>query len=165
MTAHEFTQALAKLKKLSNVGLVWADCEAMERRHNVGHRSLIVLDLIPDSGSPNYEERWEFLALLLPLERMSLGEGTIPENSVLLTPSIAETNGHALQLYRSLEAINRSVLADAFEGVVMERAVSAYPVQLRSPDEKCRFWQKHRYYLMSAAVVRLWRGRERTISV
>ena len=57
LTAHEFTQALAKLKKLSNVGVVWADCEAMERRHNVGHRSLIVRDLIPDSGSPTYEER------------------------------------------------------------------------------------------------------------
>ena len=86
MTAHEFTQALAKLKKLSNVGVVWADCEAMERRHNVGHRSLIVLDLIPDSGSPTYEERWEFLELLLPLERMSLGEGTMPEDLVLLAP-------------------------------------------------------------------------------
>jgi hypothetical protein len=56
----------------------------MERRHNVGHRSLIVLDLIPDLGSPTYEERWEFLELLLPLERMSLGEGTMPEDSVLL---------------------------------------------------------------------------------
>ena len=76
---------------------------------------------------------------------MALGEGTIPEDSVLLAPSIADTNGQALQLYRSLEAINRSVLADVFEGVVMKRAVSTYPVQLRSPDEKCRFWQKHRY--------------------
>ncbi|MEY3480187.1 MAG: hypothetical protein RIQ71_962 [Verrucomicrobiota bacterium] len=76
---------------------------------------------------------------------MALGEGTIPEDSVLLAPSIADTNGQALQLYRSLEAINRSVLADVFEGVVMKRAVSAYPVQLRSPDEKRRFWQKHRF--------------------
>ena len=145
--AGEFSMALGELKKLSNAGLIWADCEAMERRHNVGRRSLIVLDWIPDLGSPTYEERRVFLGSLLPLERMSLSEGTIPipEDSVLLAPSIAETNGQALQLYRSLEAINRSVLADVFEGVVMKRAVSAYPVQLRSPDEKCRFWQKHRF--------------------
>ena len=143
--AHEFDAALRELKKLSERGLVWADCEAMERRHKVGRRSLIVLDWIADSESPTYEERRAFLESLLPLERMSLGEGTMPEDSVLLAPSIAETNGQALQLYRSLEAINRSVLADVFEGVVMKRAVSAYPVQLRSPDEKCRFWQKHRF--------------------
>ena len=143
--AGEFDVALAELKKLSSTGLIWADCEAMERRHNVGRRSLIVLDWIPDLGLPTYEERREFLESILPLERMSLGEGTMPEDSVLLTPSIAETNGQALQLYRSLEAINCSVLADVFEGVVMKRAVSAYPVQLRSPDEKCRFWQKHRF--------------------
>ena len=143
--AGEFSMALGELKKLSKAGLIWADCEAMERRHNVGRRSLIVLDWISDLGSPTYEERRVFLESLLPLERMSLGEGTIPEDSVMLAPSIAETNGQALQLYRSLEAINRSVLADVFEGVVMKRAVSAYPVQLRSPDEKCRFWQKHRF--------------------
>jgi len=145
--AHEFGAALRGLKKLSANGLVWADCEAMERRHKVGRRSLIVLDWISDLGSPTYEERREFLESLLPLERMSLGEGTMPEDSVLLAPSIAETNGQALQLYRSLEAINRSVLADVFEGVVMKRAVSAYPVQMRSPDEKCRFWQKHRFLM------------------
>ena len=145
--AGEFVMALGELKKLSATGLVWADCEAMERRHKVGRRSLIVLDWIPDAGSPTYEERREFLESLVPLDRMSLGEGTMPEDSVLLTPSIAETNGQALQLYRSLEAINCSVLTDVFEGVVMKRAVSAYPVQLRSPDEKCRFWQKHRFLM------------------
>lgn len=42
---------------------------------------------------------------------MSLGEGTMPEDAVLLTPSIADTNGQALQIYRSLEAINRNVLS------------------------------------------------------
>ena len=145
--ADEFDAVLRELQKLAEAGLIWADCEAMEHRHNVGRRSLIVLDWIPDAESTTYEDRREFLESLVPLERMSLGEGTMPEDSVLLTPSIADTNGQALQLYRSLEAINRSVLADVFEGVVMKRAVSAYPVQLRSPDEKCRFWQKHRFLM------------------
>ena len=143
--AGEFDVALAELKKLSSTGLVWADCEAMERRHKVGRRSLIVLDWIPDLGSPTYEERRVFLESLLPLERMSLGEGTMPEDSVLLAPSIAETNGQALQLYRSLEAINRSVLADVFEGVVMKRSRSTYPVQLRSAGEENQGWIKHRF--------------------
>jgi len=145
--AHEFGAALRELKNLSGAGLVWADCEAMGRRHKIGCGTLVVLDWIPDARSPTYEEWREFLESLVPLERMSLGEGTMPEDSVLLTPSIADTNGQALQLYRSLEAINRSVLADVFEGAVMKRAVSAYPVQLRSPDEKCRFWQKHRFLM------------------
>ena len=96
-------------------------------------------------GAPVYEERREFLESLVPLERMSLGEGTIPEDSVLLTPSIADTNGQALQLYRSLEAINRGVLANVFEGAVMKRAVSAYPVQLRSATEEARCLVKHRF--------------------
>lgn len=145
--AGEFDVALAELKKLSSTGLIWADCEAMERRHNVGRRSLIVLDWIPDLGSPTYEERREFLESLLPLDRMSLGEGTMPEESVLFAPSIAETNGQALQLYRSLEAINRSVLADVFEGVVMKRSRSTYPVQLRSAGEETRSWSRHRSLL------------------
>ena len=143
--AHEFDAALRELQKLSECGLIWADCEALERRHNVGRRSLIVLDWIPDAESPTYEDRREFLESLVPLERMSLGEGTMLEDSVLLTPSIADTNGQALQLYRSLEAINRSVLADVFEGVVMKRAVSAYPVQLRSATEESRALIKHRF--------------------
>ncbi len=45
--AHEFDAVLRELQKLAEAGLIWADCEAMERRHNVGRRSLIVLDLIP----------------------------------------------------------------------------------------------------------------------
>ena len=143
--AGEFDAALAELKSFSSAGLVWADCEAMERRHNVGRRSLIVLDWIPDSGSPTYEERREFLESILPLERMSQSEGTMPEDSVLLAPSIPDTNGQALQLYRSLEAINRSVLADVFEGVVMKRSRSTYPVQLRSAGEENRGWIKHRF--------------------
>ena len=41
----------------------------------------------------------------------------MPEDSVLmlLTRSFADTNGQALQLYRSLEAINSSVLTAVFE--------------------------------------------------
>ena len=51
-----FRPALAALAKLASRGLVWADCEALERRHNLGRGTLVVLDVVPESGAPNYEE-------------------------------------------------------------------------------------------------------------
>ena len=142
----EFGAALRKLKKLSEAGIVWADCEAMGRRHKVGCGTLVVLDWIAEDGAPIYEERRAFLEPLVPLERMSLGEEpTIPANALLLTPSIADTDGAALRLYRSLESINRAAKADVFEGVVMKRGGSQYPVQLRSAGEESRCLVKHRF--------------------
>jgi len=144
--AGEFAAALHELRAVSSQGLVWADCEAMGRRHKVGCGTLIVLDWISEDGSPVYEERRKFLETLVPLERMSLGEEpTIPANSLLLTPSMADKDGAALQLYRSLRSINRAARADVFEGVVMKRGGSLYPVQLRSPTEESRCLVKHRY--------------------
>ena len=52
-----FRPALAALAKLASRGLVWADCEALERRHNLGRGTLVVLDVIPESGTPIYEQR------------------------------------------------------------------------------------------------------------
>ena len=49
-----FRPALAALAKLASRGLVWADCEALERRHNLGRGTLVVLDVIPESGTPIY---------------------------------------------------------------------------------------------------------------
>ena len=40
-----FRPALATLAKLASHGLVWADCEALERRHNLGRGTLVVLDV------------------------------------------------------------------------------------------------------------------------
>ena len=136
---------LRELRELSGRGLVWADCEAMGRRHKVGCGTLIVLDWIPEDGSPIYEERRAFLESLVPLETMSAGDGTIPANSLVLTPSVADTDGAALRLYESLRSINRAARADVFEGVVMKRGGSVYPVQLRSATEESRCLIKHRW--------------------
>jgi hypothetical protein len=131
---------------MSDAGLVWADCEAMGRRHEIGCGTLIVLDWITEDGSPVYEERRKFLETLVPLERMSLGdEPTIPANSLLLTPSIADKDEAALRLYSLLQSVNRAARADVFEGVVMKRGGSLYPVQLRSAGEETRVWIKHRW--------------------
>ncbi len=49
--ADHFRPALAALAKLVSRKLVWADCEALERRHNLGRGTLVVLDVIPESGA------------------------------------------------------------------------------------------------------------------
>ena len=143
--AGEFASPLRELRKLSGRGLVWADCEAMGRRHKIGCGTLIVLDWISEDWSPIYEERRAFLEPLVPLETMSAGEGTIPANSLVLTPSIADTDGAAMRLYESLRSINRAARADVFEGVVMKRGGGLYPVQLRSAGEESRCLVKHRW--------------------
>ena len=47
--------------------------------------------------------------------------------------------------YQRLRDANRVLGCDFFEGVVMKRADSAYPVQLRSATEEFRGWMKHRF--------------------
>jgi len=66
----EFDAAVDQLRSLADSGLVWADCEALERRHQIGRGSLVVLDWIPESGSPTYEERREFLAKLVEIDAL-----------------------------------------------------------------------------------------------
>ena len=40
---------------------------------------------------------------------------------------------------------NHARTANFFEGVVMKRADSIYPVQLRTAREDCRGWVNHRF--------------------
>ena len=144
--ASEFAPALRELRSLVRHGLIWADCEALERRHAIGRGSLIVLDWICETGAPTYEQRRDFLATHVECERLSLGEWpTFPENAVLLPPSIQDDGTTALALYRALRGMNRTLAADFFEGVVMKRGGVAYPVQLRSDAEECRAMVKHRF--------------------
>ena len=60
--AAEFGPAQETLRSLARHGLVWADCEALERRHAIGRGSLVVLDWICETGAPGYEERRDFLS-------------------------------------------------------------------------------------------------------
>ena len=142
----EFGPALLELRRLVRHGLIWADCEALERRHAIGRGSLIVLDWICETGAPTYEQRRDFLTTFIETERLSLGEWpSFPENAVLTPPSIRDDGTTALAFYRSLRDINRRLHADFFEGVVMKRGGSPYPVQLRSDSEECRALIKHRF--------------------
>ncbi|MEO6740945.1 MAG: hypothetical protein ABIP20_11880 [Chthoniobacteraceae bacterium] len=143
-----FRPALAALAKLASRGLVWADCEALERRHNLGRGTLVVLDVVPESGAPIYVERRAMLESLLPCDPVFVGEASrqVPRGVVVLTPAQrAESHADALAFCQRLREANRVLRCDFFEGVVMKRADSVYPVQLRSATEECRGWMKHRF--------------------
>ncbi len=145
-----FRPALAKLRALAECGLVWADCEALERRHNLGRGTLIVLDLVPVSGSPSYVERRTLLESLLDSSPLVSGiepdPALVPVGAALLTPTNrVDTQEQAVAFYQRLRAANRALGCDFFEGVVMKRADAAYPVQLRCATEEFRGWMKHRF--------------------
>ena len=129
-------------------GLVWADCEALERRHNLGRGTLVVLDAVPESGTPSYEERRAMLESLLLTDAVFSGDTSRPApcHSVVLTPTMrVDSHTDALAFYQRLREANRALRCDFFEGVVMKRAESIYPMQLRSATEECRGWCKHRF--------------------
>ena len=143
-----FRPALTELAKLASRGLVWADCEALERRHNLGRGTLVVLDVVPESGTPKYEQRRACLESLLPIESVFSGDTSrpVPSSAVVLTPTLrADSHADALAFYQRLRAANRALGCDFFEGLVMKRADAGYPLQLRSATEEFRGWVKHRF--------------------
>jgi ATP-dependent DNA ligase len=143
-----FRPALAALAKLASRDLVWADCEALERRHNLGRGTLVVLDVVPESGAPSYEERRAMLEAIIPTDAVFSGDPSrpVPCGAVMLTPTMrADSHADALAFYQRLREANRELRCDFFEGVVMKRADSAYPVQLHSATEEFRGWMKHRF--------------------
>lgn len=143
-----FRPALGALAKLAPRGLVWADCEALERRHNLGRGTLVVLDLVPEFGAPSYEQRRAVLESLVATDAVFSGDTSrpVPSDALVLTTAMrTHWNTDGLAFYQQLRAANRALGCDFFEGVVMKRAESVYPVQLRSATEECRGWVKHRF--------------------
>jgi ATP-dependent DNA ligase len=144
-----FRDAVEQLRDLADNGLIWADCEALERRHHIARGTLILLDAIPQDAqfTPSYAERRQFLeSLRIPLEPFSSGLHAGDEPPLLLTTSrMVTSQNESLAFYQSLRQSNRQLGAEFFEGVVMKRADAAYPVQLRSPLEECRAMMKHRF--------------------
>src|SRR5215210_396920 len=97
-----FRPAFAALAKLANRGLVWADCEALERRHNLGCGTLVVLDMVPESGAPPYDRRRAMLESLLPCDPVFGGDISrpVPCGVVMLTPARrADSHADALAYY------------------------------------------------------------------
>ena len=47
--------------------------------------------------------------------------------------------------WRLMQAANRRLGVELFEGLATKRTDSQYPLQLRSPDQEFPFWMKHRW--------------------
>jgi hypothetical protein len=147
--AHCFKDALDEFRDLADEGFLWADCEALERRHDVARGTLIVLDAIPADPkfTPSYQERRAFLeSLRIQQERFSSGINAADARPLLLTTSVAACDHNAvLEFYFELKDANKTLRCEFFEGVVMKLGSAAYPVQLRSSTEECRALVKHKW--------------------
>jgi ATP-dependent DNA ligase len=134
----EFAPVLAKLRCRSFIP-EWLDCEALERRHNIGRGSLLVLDSPSLPG--NLETRRCCLQLAFePWKDLNL---PLPANTAWLTMSYREDGARGL--WDLLKQCNAALGCDFYEGVVAKRVDSLYPVQLRSPDSEFGYWVKHRW--------------------
>ena len=88
---------------------MWADCEALERRHNLGRGTLIVLDVVTESGTPIYTARRAMLESLLPFDAVFDGDSSrpVPCGAAVLTPGRrADSHAAALAYYQRLRAAN-----------------------------------------------------------
>ena len=99
---------------------------------------MIVLDAVLTG---DYIHRREFLVTTIG-EPLAIDQQPL-EQCVGLTPSFLAAD--SASLYNHLREINRLWGCDFYEGVVMKRAGSIYPVQLRSATEEYRGWVKHRF--------------------
>ena len=143
--APEFESALEILRAtLDAEAFKWVDCECFDRRHAIGRGTLIVLDVIPepiayrDQTAPDYTERRSWLTPL-PVPRSLIEIGT---RTVYLTPSTLE---NPQTMWDVARAANRYFGAIVYEGIVMKRVDSLYPIQLRNPEECTPAWVKHRW--------------------
>jgi len=115
--------------------LAWADVEALERRHNRGRGSLVVLDL-PLLRLPCAERGYVLRQLFCPAI-----DHCAANNTVYSVPQY--TDGP--HVYADAKADNQMLGCEFYEGVVAKRADSLYPLQLRSAKTEFPFWMKHRW--------------------
>lgn len=135
----EFAPALRAIREVGESSVIeWFDCEGLERRHGIGRGSLVVLDAVMPG---RYQDRRNRL-------RAALGE-PLPidappvADSVTLVPSFPMADASAV--YARLRELNQIWRAPYYEGIVMKRADSTYPIQTRSTTEEFARWVKHRF--------------------
>ena len=98
----EFSGRTRGASKARRPGPCLTDCEALERRHNLGRGTLVVLDAVPESGTPTYVERRAMLEALLPCHAVFGGDAAnpVPCGAVVLTPTLrVDSHAEALAFY------------------------------------------------------------------
>lgn len=156
----EFAAALGKLHAVLDPHFVWLDVEAFERRHRFGRGSLVILDVPLCLGDYNFRHQAIHAHLVAPGIATSWAHEQLapPESTVLkfayMYESIEQQTRHGWKAdgclapeaaWERLQAVNHSLGAELFEGLVAKRGDSRYPRQLRSPDVEFPFWVKHRW--------------------
>lgn len=135
--AAEFKVALAHLRTLR---FTWLDCEALERRHNLGRGSLVVFDYLDTPEAP-----WILRREALGLEIETHADlHHFPADAVFAPPYVKEPEV-AATLYAELREINTALRAEVYEGLVAKRTDSAYPLQRSNPERTFHHWMKHRW--------------------
>jgi ATP-dependent DNA ligase len=139
----EFHKAIQFLHNLPASFPRYVDCECLERRHGFMRGSIIVLDVIVPGLA--YPARRVHIEEKIPIfnESAHLFERDV----VCATPHLQL--GEALRYWRELQDFNRHInstgLNSFFEGVVLKRLDSPYPVQRLNPERETPTWTKHRF--------------------
>ena len=144
--SYEFKPALAKFNKLP---WEWSDVEALERRHNIGRGSLILLDYLPTNSAEIYTARKSYMHLCCGFVggiavHKELNK-PIANGQVYLPMNWRYEPKASLQLWEILQQCNRTLGSDFWEGVVAKRNDSIYPRQRRNAELDFPFWMKHRW--------------------
>jgi hypothetical protein len=144
----EFNEALESLSRSS---IEWLDCEALERRHDIGRGGLIVLDAVVPALNAGDRYRllikeadhlqWPILAIG---ERPESGRAYVC-NQVGMSDASHTGKRTLTDWWGWMQRINKDWGKDFYEGLVAKRVDSAYPIQLRSPEAECSSWIKHRW--------------------
>lgn len=150
----EFTKALVQLREELNKAtrilhfpdlhgrdcltaqeIEWADCEGLERRHNRGRGSLVLLDL-PQLSLPQAKRGYITREIFCPaIDHCAARE------TVYSVPQYTDGLAH----YAECREFNDELGCPFYEGVVAKRADALYPIQLRSAETEFPFWMKHRW--------------------
>jgi ATP-dependent DNA ligase len=141
--ANKFDTALDQLKETD---LEWADCEALERRHDKGRGSLIVFDTPMRGQGPTYKFRKNVLNMAgLPLlyPKRSVADLVPPKAGAYICPVVLGSQVKAY--WKEMKEYNEQEQCEFFEGLVAKKVDSKYHIQLRSPNEKFGYWIKHRF--------------------
>lgn len=141
--AGDFTDALTAAAQAFPPG-TWLDCEALQHRGSI-RSTLVILDIVvPDLP---WTGRKEVLGAsgvpILPWDYMPAKDCPFPHGRLVITDEIpADYTLRAACGFFSL--VNTDMGETVFEGVVMKKADSVYPIKTRSPDNRFPYWNKHR---------------------
>jgi hypothetical protein len=147
--SHEFKPALAVLRELP---WEWTDTEGLERRHNFGRGSLIILDYLAADPKQTLTVRKSHIHLcagFLGIETHTQIDQLVANDRVYLPMSWRYETESARQLWDILQRCNAALACKPgshfWEGFVAKRNDSIYPLQLRNPELDFPFWMKHRW--------------------